>query len=36
MGAEVNGSLVHHQDENDKRDAAVAELNVKQGAGSGT
>ena len=36
MGAEVNGSLVHHQEEGDRRDAEVAELNVKQGAGSGT
>ena len=30
MGAEVNGSLVHHQDETDERDHSVGELNVKQ------
>jgi cytoskeletal protein CcmA (bactofilin family) len=30
MGAEVNGSLVHHHDEADERDLGVGELNVKQ------
>jgi cytoskeletal protein CcmA (bactofilin family) len=33
MGAEVNGSLVHHQDD---KVADVAELNVKRGVESGT
>jgi len=30
MGAEVNGSLVHHHDETDQRDVGVSELNIKQ------